>query len=333
MCSALQHLVECFRPAAAMANQQKKEEEEEKTAVGKAVEKMWKTVQDEWKKVKEFVKMLVKEMRACVVLAVVVVAIAGTEEGDDVKMLLLKILKYSYMMKLAVLPLQLWNWLGYMQYYYLGGILQKCNYMERRLMNMQCNDGDICRQVQADMVEYDEDKKGTPRWMCRRLRKHYGEWMKATGAGPVAGRLQDGVNPLWSWVCTEVQLRYCRDVIAARWTCMEKKSEMSEKTKAEHERVLKNMQMEAIEFWMPLTTDEWREMEAMQPGQFMEKTLQSQLVERMQELQKYADDARNDMKEPGVKLQKLLAGMPNLAASFMQSSGSASEAVEPKKKM
>ena len=63
MCSALQHLVECIRPAAAMANQQKKEEEE-KTAVGKAVEKMWKTVQDEWKKVKEFVKMLVMEMRA-----------------------------------------------------------------------------------------------------------------------------------------------------------------------------------------------------------------------------------------------------------------------------
>ena len=114
---------------------------------------------------------------------------------------------------------------------------------------------------------------------------------------------------------------------------METNSEVSEKKKAEHERVLKNMRMEGIEFWMPLTTDEWREMEAIQPGQFMEKTLQSQLLERMQELQKYADDARNDMKEPGVKLQKLLAGLPDLAASFMQSSGSASEAVEPKKKM
>ena len=224
---------------------------------------------------------------------------------------------------MGVIPLQFWQFMNNEVQQSMGDILLKCDFMERRLMKMQYSDGDVCRQVSSDVQSYNEKAKN-PLWISRRLRVHYADWMQTVIGGPTT--LEMNAFEVWSWVCTEVLLRYCRDVLAERWEYMKVGTDEPENTKMKNLKVMQRMQDMSQwcgVFWKTVQPNEWHIVEELEPTHYREVTLKSQLMERMEEIREYGSKVENCDGPSRVKKAMLENGLPPLAASFLQSSSSA----------
>ena len=121
------------------------------------------------------------------------------------------ILKDAVLLKaLLFMPLQI---LQQMQrsHHHVKTTAEKSSYIEKRIMKAVEPMGDTTRTVGQDVVEFNADK-GEPTWLERRLRDHYESYMKANPC--LKSKATAGL--VWTFVCTEVMLRNCRDCINDR---------------------------------------------------------------------------------------------------------------------
>ena len=180
----------------------------------------------------------------------------------------------------------------------LKTIAEKCMYMERRLMQLNGRPADASRLVMQDMeafcMKLAGEKNAGVMWLTRRLREHFSNWCSKQDAA---------CTGLWSLVCSEVQLRYCRDCLAERHAAiMQKGLEIQQnglqvieesyifavKMASAHQvKVLQNL-CRTVEFWTPLQPEEF-EAETLEAwvdasSPWLEKVMKSQLLERKEEL-------------------------------------------------
>ena len=190
--------------------------------------------------------------------------------------------------------------------------------MEKRQMKENYSSGDTTRQVRADVEAYDS-KQNNPKWLKRRLRAHFEDWMKANEG--LADHSKKTLKEIWSLVCTEVQLRSCRDVAASRAARAEKGKATTVQVQQKEMWILENLQIQVGGmFWSPLKKDEWQDIMGMSGEQhYVEICLGDQLMEREEELKAFASEANN-----ATEMETIFAGMPELVKSFIQSSGSSS---------
>ena len=221
----------------------------------------------------------------------------------------LRLLKMPFELQLSLKSDVLW---------YLKEILTKLNCMEKRQMKENYSSGDTTRQVRSDVEAYDP-KQENPRWLKRRLRSHFEDWMKANEG--LADHSKKTLKEIWSLVCTEVQLRSCRDIAASRAA----RIKSGEDTTAEEQKwemwTLENLQIQVGGvFWRPLQKHEWQDILDMSGEQhYLEISLGDQLVEREEELKAFSSAAKNT-----TEMETIFAGMPELVKSFIESSGSSS---------
>jgi hypothetical protein len=205
----------------------------------------------------------------------------------------------------------------------MQGQLEKLNFMERRMMKQSYGTADICRQVCGDIGSY-EAKQENRMWLCRRMRDHFEGWMKANEGLGDSEKMK--LKKIWSLVCTEVMLRACRDIVAARSYHMEAGETMEPSKQVEHCRMLENLQISWCTFWCCVQEGAgWEDVENLVCSHYVEVCLQDQLVERKEELKDYAAN----VKKP-CSLDVLFAGMPALVWSFVQKPGSSSGGVDKK---
>jgi hypothetical protein len=260
----------------------------------------------------EMLKHLVLQLYWSALLALVLQYTEGTlgdMKGFAAYTVGLRLLKIPFELQLICKSEVLW---------YLHEILQKLDYMEKRQMKENYSSGDTTRQVRADVEAYDS-KQNNPKWLKRRLRAHFEDWKKANEG--LADHSKKTLKEIWSLVCTEVQLRSCRDIAASRAARAEKGKATTVQVQQKEMWILENLQIQVGGmFWSPLKKDEWQDIMGMSGEQhYVEICLGDQLMEREEELKAFASEANN-----ATEMETIFAGMPELVKSFIQSSGSSS---------
>ena len=260
----------------------------------------------------KMMKHLVLQLYWSSILAVVFQYCEGTL--GDIKVFV----AYTVLLRLVKMPFELQSMCKFEVLWYLKEILEKLNYMEKRQMKENYSSGDTTRQVRADVEAYDP-KQENPRWLKRRLRVHFEDWMKANEG--LADHSKKTLKEIWSLVCTEVQLRSCRDIAASRAARAQKGKATTAEVQQMEMWILENLQIQVGGmFWSPLQKDEWQDVMSMSGEQhYVEICLADQLVEREEELKTFASEANN-----ATEMETIFAGMPELVKSFIQSSGSSS---------
>lgn len=198
---------------------------------------------------------------------------------------------------------------------YCSNIQEKVTYLEHRQDKDGGSIADFCRHLMAVMVEFNQDiSAGNCRWLQRRLREMYGNFMKANAATlPVDEHAQ-----VWSAMCSEVLWRKCRDLIIWRQDQLQgmwyagqsveelvKRADIVEKMKKQAGK-LQNMELEVC-FWSPARNLET--MDAYPAGSWAMQCLKSQLMERVQEVEEYMLQTQGSYGDGG--LQFLLKDMPS----------------------
>ena len=267
-----------------------------------------------------FLQWFVKDMWWAAVLAAVLAAV-GFEGGTGGMWGLVQVM---WMIRIMKLPLEMWRWVQTDLYDCLGGCLEKLSYMERRLMKDNYGTGDICRILGQDMEGYNE-VCGNRRWLQRRMRDHFEAWMKV-GSGLGDTTKKGFLKSLWSMVCSEVQLRFCRDIVGARAHAVENGVQRKPEKVAKEMKTLENLKVTWCDFWQPLQDKQWTEMETSEASHFLEMCLQSQLCERKEELHEYAGKALTEK-----DMKALFEGMPDLVKCWVEKAGSSDSLHEDSK--
>jgi hypothetical protein len=283
----------------------------------KALKAFFAEVKEEFEAGWQFVKFILRELWWAAVLAAVFYYCEGGTGGAK------DIVKATFMIRFLKIPFEVLHIMKYDMQHYLQGILEKLSYVERRLMRENYGTGDATRQLGQDMEAY-EPFFGNRRWLQRRLRSHFEDWMKAadTTFTGMQGTIRQRLKMIWSMVCSEVQLRACRDIVASRANAAENGVQQKGEKVAKQMKILANLKIGWCTFWKPVKEQDWHDMENLVPEHYLELCLQSQLVERKEELQEIADNAKTDADK-----EALFVGMPDLVKSFVKMSGSSGGAV------
>ena len=138
----------------------------------------------------------------------------------------------------------------------------------------------------------------------------------------LADHSKKSLMEIWSLVCTEVQLRSCRDIAASRAARTHAGTDTTAEEQQKEMWILENLQVKVGGiFWRTLNEDEWQDLKSMMSGgeqHYLEISLGDQLLERQEELQDFASEANN-----ATEMETIFAGMPELVKSFIKFSGSA----------
>ena len=227
------------------------------------------------------------------------------------------ILKDAVLLKaLLFMPLQI---LQQMQrsHHHVKTTAEKSSYIEKRIMKAVEPMGDTTRTVGQDVVEFNADK-GEPTWLERRLRDHYESYMKANPC--LKSKATAGL--VWTFVCTEVMLRNCRDCINDRlyYLKSEDGAQMGYSWVQYYRNMMKNFKSK-FEFWEPMEQPKcWEAMEAMsgdlqhEDGGYLERCWISQLLERKVEFMHF-------LKKHPEHREAMLADMPPLIQWFAERAG------------
>ena len=189
---------------------------------------------------------------------------------------------------------------------------EKSSFIEARIMKAVEPMTDATRIVGQDVCNYSADKGGRT-WLIRRLRVHYESYMKAN---PCL-KHKTTAELIWTFCCTEVLLRNCRDCIDDRLHYL--KSEdgipMPWGWVQYYKNMLKNFMLK-FEFWEPMeTAKQWEDMQNMEgnlqyeDGSCLERCWISQLMERKLEFVRFLEMNPEHREE-------LLEGMPPLIQYF-----------------
>ena len=143
--------------------------------------------------------------------------------------------------------------------------------------------------------------------------------MKASEA--LADSQKQRLKKIWSFVCCEVLLRACRDVVVERVEYVKSGEKMEDSRTVEIMRSLNNLKIDWSPFWEPVGVETWSDVEEMLCEHYMEHCLQNQILERRDELVEWAEQY------PAAK-EFLFGGMPELVWSFVKGAGSSDAAVK-----
>ena len=146
------------------------------------------------------------------------------------------------------------------------------------------------------------------------MRAHFEGYMNAA---QMFGKDRNGgfLKNVWSMVCSEVQLRFCRDVVAGRLMSVESGEKQAPEKIAKDVKLLGNLKIQWCGFWSPLNEESWNEMAQLEgcESHFLEMCLVDQLLERKVELQEMADKAKDEEQKT-----VLFENMPDLVWSWLQ---------------
>ena len=190
----------------------------------------------------------------------------------------------------------------------MNKLVEKSTYMERRLMTLGGNAEDVTRMVANEMRDYDGGK-GVDMWLVRRLRAHCSAWTRAI---KVEAELE---MKLWYLACTEVQLRWCRDLVLKFVQYEKDGASVPEEKVARWKRISANMQLK-VEYWYPLSWSKWNtevQAEMQDTAPVVQQSLLSQLKERGMELGQLAAQHPKLLK----RIQACVGRLPELAEKLM----------------
>ena len=181
-------------------------------------------------------------------------------------------------------------------------------------------EGDICRQVSSLLQEYDGSCENKL-YLERRLRDFFEDFVKANEN--LADTSKQTVRLVWRYMCTEVELRRCRDICLERYAAQKAGKQVEPETHQWHMQNLENFEVKWSAWWKPLNVEEfYAEVMTVETEHYLQLCLQSQLVERKDEFAKIAEDA-------GVaRVEYVFAGMPELVKEFVKSSTSSASKQE-----
>ena len=211
--------------------------------------------------------------------------------------------------KLVICIMNIVNYLQGENMECMNKLVEKSTYMERRLMKLGGNEEDVTRMVANEMRDYDGEK-GVDMWLVRRLRAHCSAWTRAI---KVEAELE---MKLWYLACTEVQLRWCRDIVLKFVQYEKDGASVPEEKVARWKRIAANMQLK-VEYWYPLSWSKWNtevQAEMQETAPVVQQSLLSQLKERGMELGQLAAQHPKILK----RIQACVGRLPEVAEKLME---------------